>query len=305
MSDGIGLQIFHNAFHKALCKPVQFSDDEYVVSSHVDAQITPSLEELHELPISPDPLTSFPSTLNIWSGAPVQLPCKTRYVSLSLRPEVMKTFSQTCRKHKVPSSAAIPALVARLLYNSLPDTTECMACNIPISLRSDLPQEQVTGKIGNFIDAFKVPLLRRDLEEDSNSIWTHARKVQEGTRAHFANASSSGQPYTNVAMFKLIPDLAAALTSTLGNERGESFEVSNVGLFAQPNYFEGVDAAWQSGRAILSRCAYAAGGPLVICVITTHESVVFGFTWQEGAISDDVVYRVIDGLRYFLEGQDR
>jgi len=78
--------------------------------------------------------------------------------------------------------------------------------------------------------------------------------------------------------------------------------VSNVGLFAQPRIFDGVEVAWHSGRATLSRCAYAAGGPLVVCVITTHESVGFGFTWQEGAIADNMVHRVIGGLKDFLEG---
>ena len=131
MSDGTGLQIFHNALHRALCNPDQLYDDEYIVSSQPDVSITPSLEELHELPILPDGLTANPSSLNAWSGTPVQLPCKTRYASLSLRPEVTRTFNQMCRKHKVPSAAAIPALVARLLYNNLPNTTESTTCNIP------------------------------------------------------------------------------------------------------------------------------------------------------------------------------
>jgi hypothetical protein len=301
MSDGTGLQIFHNAFYKALCNPDQASDNEYIVSSRPDDPITLSLEELHELPISPNSPQPIPFVSNEWTGTPVQLPCKTRYASLSLRPEVMKRFSQTCRKHKVPSVAAIPSLVARLLYSNLPDTTKSITCNIPISLRSDLPQKHVEGKIGNFIDAFKVKLLRSDLEQDDISFWSHARKIQEATRAHFANASPSGQPYTNVAIFKMIPDLSAALNSTLGNARGESFEVSNMGTFAQHRDVGGAPAVWQTGRAVVSRCAYAAGGPLVVCIITTQESVMFGFTWQDGAIADDIVHNVIDGCRNFFE----
>jgi hypothetical protein len=213
----------------------------------------------------------------------------------------MKRFSQTCRKQKVPSVAAIPSLIARLLYNNFPNTTDSITCNIPISLRSDLPQKHVEGKIGNFIDAFKVKLLRSDLEQDNISIWSHARKFQEATRAHFANASPSGQPYTNVAIFKMIPNLSAALNSTLGNARGESFEVSNMGTFAQHRDVGGMPAVWQTGRAVVSRCAYAAGGPLVVCIITTQDSVVFGFTWQDGAIADDIVQNVIDGCRNFFE----
>jgi hypothetical protein len=132
----------------------------------------------------------------------------------------------------------------------------------------------------------------------STEIWNHAQKIQEDTRRYFANASSSGEPYTNIAFFKLIPDLGAALTATLGKPRGESFEVSNLGTFLQPtNLKAGAGPMWQAGKVILSRCAYAAGGPLVVCVLSSDENMGFGFTWQEGAVAEDIVENVVNGVR--------
>ncbi|KAJ6436825.1 pol-like protein [Purpureocillium lavendulum] len=242
MTDGTALQTFHHSFQKALCDVSSCSlpsKAEHIIFSRDD-------------PIAP-----------------------TRYMSLHLALHLMKPFTQECRKHKVAPTAALPSLVARLLYNSLPSTTESLTCNLPVSLRSDLPPKLVDGVLGNFIDAFKVKLLRSDLcDQDSDDskvadsssipssmeIWNHARKIQEATRGYFANVSPSGELYAKVAIFKLIPDIGTALTATLGNPRSESFEVSNLGHFSQPtNLNGGSNAPWQSGDVLLSRGAYAAG----------------------------------------------
>jgi hypothetical protein len=196
----------------------------------------------------------------------------------------MKPFSQVCRKHKVPSADALPSLIARLLYSNLLATAESITCDILVSLRSDLPQKQVESIIGNFIDVSKVKSLRPELD-DSVSIWNHACGVQEATHAHRAKVSPSGEPCTNVAIFKLIPDLTATLKSILGNSRGGSFEVSYVVNFRRTRKFDGRAAALQTGSAMLIRCAYAADRPLVIRIIATHESAGFGFRWQGGNCS--------------------
>lgn len=315
MSDGTGLQVFQNSFQKALSNASSsssaISEAEHVVFSNADDPIAPSLEQVHPLPIPTEPPEADTSAANPWTGSPVQVPCKTRYVSLSLAPHVAQSFARECKKHKTTPTAALPSLIAKLLFNNLPPTAEALLCNLPVSLRADLPPHLVEGVMGNFIDAFKVKLLRSDLDspqdstgqsEDSLEIWTHARKIQQGTRLYFANASPSGEPYTNIAFFKRIPDLPAALTATLGNSRGESFEVSNLGTFPQPqNLKTGPGPFWKAGKVTLSRCAYAAGGPLVVCVLGSDENLGVGFTWQEGSIPDDVVENVVNGVRTYLD----
>ncbi|KPA39395.1 hypothetical protein FLAG1_07748 [Fusarium langsethiae] len=163
---------------------------------------------------------------------------------------------------------------------------------------------RVDNVLGNYIDAFKVQLHRSDLDQSSEgaaTIWKHAKKVQQATRQYFANTSPSGEPYANVAIFKLIPDVKAFLASTVGNPRGESFEVSNLGHFPEPKILKGDgNPSWRRGKLLLSRCAFASGAPLVICVIDNEESVGIGFTWQADVGDDEVADSVIDGLkRYF------
>jgi hypothetical protein len=158
--------------------------------------------------------------------------------------------------------------------------------------------------MGNYIDAFKVQLLRSDLDQSSDgtaTIWKHAKKVQQATRRYFANASPSGEPYVNVAIFKLIPDIKAFLASTVGNPRGESFEVSNLGHFPEPKNLKGGDNPhWRRGKLLLSRCAFAPGAPLVVCIIDNEESVGVGFTWQANVGDDGVVESVIEGLTNYF-----
>lgn len=297
--DGTSAQIFQDAFQKALCDVSSRSGDmktEQIIFSN-DDPISAPLEELHSLPLPETSAQLDAVGVEEWRGSPVTVPCKTRYKSLSLPVHILQFFAQECKKNGTTVTAALPALVARMLYDSLPSTTEALTCNIPVSLRSDLPPKKVDGVMGNFIDAFKVELLRSDLDQDLPG-WKHAKKVQQATRRYFANTSPSGEPYTNVAVFKLIPDVKAFLTSCVGNPRGESFEVSNLGTFPQPKNLQGDGSPfWQRGKLRLSRCAFASGAPLVVCVIDDEESVGFGFTWQADVGDDEVVGNVIDRLR--------
>jgi hypothetical protein len=306
MCDGTSSQIFQDSFQKALCDVSSNSVDMQAVGVVFsdDSPIPSPLEDLHPLPLPenlPAPDTANP---NEWRGSPVTAPCKTRYRSLSLAPSVLQSFAQGCKQNKTTVTAALPALVAKVLYESLPSTTEALTCNLPVSLRSDLPPKQVDGVMGNYIDAFKVQLLRSDLDQSSDgtaTIWKHAKKVQQATRRYFANASPSGEPYVNVAIFKLIPDIKAFLASTVGNPRGESFEVSNLGHFPEPKNLKGGDNPhWRRGKLLLSRCAFAPGAPLVVCIIDNEESVGVGFTWQANVGDDGVVESVIEGLTNYF-----
>ncbi|KAF5627726.1 uncharacterized protein FTJAE_9124 [Fusarium tjaetaba] len=314
MTDGTGLQIFHDSFQRALCDNASNSTEQTVdrVVFSNDGSIAPSLEELHPLPFPTSATASNAAQLDEWRGAPIALPCNTRYKSLSLPSDIMERFVQDCKKHRVAPTAALPSLVARLLYDNLPSTAEALTCNLPVSLRSDLPPKLVEGVIGNFIDAFKVQLVRSDLDQakdDSSTgafgIWNHAKKIQQATRKYFANASPSGEPYANVAALKLIPDIGAALSGSISHPRGESFEVSNLGTFSEAkNPKGGAKPPWHRGKVLLSRCAYAGGAPLVVCVLNNEEYVGFGFTWQDGSIEESIVQAVIDGVRtYFNTGR--
>lgn len=308
--DGTSSQIFQNAFQKALCNisssPIPLTVEHIILSNENDP-IVPSLEELHPLPLPDSPPATDPTVYNKWAGAPIQLPCTTRYVSLLVKPELMDAFALECKKHKSTPTAAIPSVIAKLLYNNLPPTTEALSCVLPVSLRLDLPPKIVEGQMGDFIDAFKVQLLRSDLYTDSDAssksmdIWKGARKTQAETRRYFSNTSPSGGPYTNVAYFKLIPDLTAAISGLVGTDRQESLEVSNLGTFTRPASFKaGQVPFWQAGKVTLSRSAYAAGAPLVVCVLKHDEGTGFGFTWIEGAVADTVVENIISELRLYF-----
>ncbi|KAH7174508.1 alcohol acetyltransferase [Fusarium flagelliforme] len=300
--DGTSAQIFQDAFQKALCDiSSNFGDmkAEQIIFSN-DDPISASLDELHPLPLPETPAQPDAAGVEEWRGSPVTIPCKTRYKSLSFPVHVLQSFAQECKRNKTTATATLPALVARMLYDSLPSTTEVLTCNLPVSLRSDLPPKQVDGVMGNFIDAFKVQLLRSDLDQDG-TFWKHAKEIQKATRRYFANTSPSGEPYANVAVIKLIPDIKAFLASSVGNPRGESFEVSNLGTFPQSKNLQGDSSPfWYRGKLQLSRCAFAPGAPLVVCVIDNEESVGFGFTWQADIGDDEVVENVIDKLRNYF-----
>lgn len=313
ITDGTALQIFQNSFQKALCAASSSSlqsKAEHIILSNDQDSIVPTIEELCPLPLPVDPPKPDTRVLNEWRGGLVQLPVKSRYVSLSLSPQATKVFTQECKSHRVAATSALPAVIAKLLFSNLPPTTEALTCNIPVNLRAELPPKVVDGAMGTFIDAFKVKLLRSDLYDGLRSsnpteIWTQARKIQDETRRYFGNTSPSGEPYTNIAIFKTIPDLAPILKSQLGQPRPEAFEVSNLGnlsVLTIPKV--GFGPIWKAGKVTVSRAAFASGSTLVVCVVSSDEGMGFGFTWQEGVVADEIVGNVIHGVKAYFDPQE-
>lgn len=78
-------------------------------------------------------------------------------------------------------------------------------------------------------------------------------------------------------------------------------------LLRSEDYGHGVGngvGPWKVKKVLVSRCAYAAGAPLVVCVVGCEEGGLgVGFTWVEGGgVEEDVVGGVVSGVRAYFEG---
>ncbi|KIM94084.1 hypothetical protein OIDMADRAFT_172846 [Oidiodendron maius Zn] len=297
LCDGMSGLIFHNTLQDALNAglSVPQASTKWVTPPN-DSLLLPSIEELHSLPINPEPPTT--TVTKAWTGNTIHAPCETRFKSLSIAPNCSNAFIQACRKNDVTITSALPALIATVLYSVLPEGTESLNCNIPVSLRRWLPQDVVDGAMGNWFDAFQVRFLFSDQNsEDSTDIWPQAQKASKAI-ANYLNASPSG-PYTNIGIFKQIPDISIVFNSLLGKERDTAIEVSNLGVFTNPTNRENV---WQVERVVLSRSAVVSGSAITITSVGGGDgSISLGFTWQKGVIEEDFVDLVITGVRKYFE----
>lgn len=308
IGDGAAGIIFHTAFREALEAAASSpSNDtpETQISISRDTSLLPSLEELHPLPIPESPPAPSATQLKEWTGGAIHAPCKSRYKSLYISPTSSKKFVQECKKKDVSVTAALTSLVGAVLFSILPSTTEALTGIIPVNLRPwlKLPPNTADSAIGTFIDAFKVQLRRPssdsgDSSSTLNDIWPGAQVASKGIKDYLTvNISPSGEPYTAVAVFKTIPDVALVLNSLLGNNRDSAFEVSNLGVFPSHTKSE-ASPVWRVGKVTFSRSSVVSGAAVTLSVVSGGDGgLTIGFSWQEGVVEDAVVDKLISGVR--------
>ncbi|KAH7317463.1 hypothetical protein BKA65DRAFT_571165 [Rhexocercosporidium sp. MPI-PUGE-AT-0058] len=313
IADGASFQILHRSFQKALhalssssAADSLKSEVEYIISSKDNDGMGPPLESIHSLLIPDEPPKADATTHNDWLGNLPEVPSNTGYATLTLPSPLVNSFTQACKKNKVAAPASLNALITKVLYSSLPSTTESFDVNIPVDLRPDLPPKAVDGVMGNFFDAFRTRIFRSDFYVQGSTepidIWNSARTVQADTRKYFSNTSPSGEAYLNIASLKNIPDLQTLLKSLIGGPRTESLELAHIGPHVPySDVKSGTELAWQAGKATVSRCAYALGACLQMTVVLHNEGMTIGFAWPTCAIEEDLVERLIAGIRIYFE----
>ncbi len=318
--------IFHTCFRQALdatiSLPSMMADSSSLVTLDSGAQLLQPLEQLHPLPLNGNPKDyRTQKELKEWFGKPIHVPLITHYRTLYFSPACTAEFAKRCKESGFTVTCGLTAVLASALFSALPSTVEALTGIIPINLRPwlNLPAGSANGAMGSFIDAMKVQI-RRSQYEDEDADGDQEKSKFRGLRAArhtaeemkrylTANASSSGEPYTSVAVFKSIPDIAAVFTSMLGSPRDAAFEISNLGRFESQSqsprrgHDQGTDtdqetAQWRIGRMTFSRSAVAFGAAITTSVITGPDGgLSVGVCWQDGVVENSVVELVMQKFR--------
>lgn len=277
IGDGAAGLVFHKSFSEALnaasSSSESLSNTATLVHSSPDARLLPTLEQLHPLPLNPNPVDHHTQGLQEWTGDSIRLPCQTHCRTLYLSPTSSTAFVQKCKSNNLSVTAGLQATLAHSLFDTLPPTTEALTGIIPINLRPwlNLPATTATNAIGSFIDAIKVQTPRSHFATESTDTVSGlpaARHTADAISKYLtSNPSPSGEPYTSVAFFGAIPDVAVAFKSMIGAPRDAAFEISNVGQFAGSAGDEEA-AKWRVGRMVFSRSAVAFGAALNTSVVS-------------------------------------
>lgn len=312
IGDGAAGLIFHKEFRNALnivvLSDLKCGPDSTVVYAPIDIKLLPPIEYLHPLPMNDTPAQPAPHGIKGWTGGLIRAPCVTHYRTLYVSPTVSQTFIQQCKKRGLSVTAAIPSIIAKEFFDVLSGDVDALTCIIPVNLRPWLNLSDSGNAIGTFIDAFKVLLRRSDhvINEDNTP---RVPLGASGTSKEIAryltgNLSPTGEPYTAIAVFKTIPDVAVVFNSTLGKPRDAAFEVSNLGAFTG-SAAAGEDTPWQLGRTIFSRSSVVSGAAVTMSLVSGGDGGLnMGFSWQEGVVDDDVVDKLMQGVRRHFESDD-
>ncbi|CBX92507.1 hypothetical protein IAQ61_006104 [Plenodomus lingam] len=305
--DGAAGLIFHKALRAALdtvsSSPASLADVSAKVDIPNDTQLLPPLEKLHPLPLNPSPSNHKKEGLEEWTGNPIQLPATTHYRTLNISPASSATFSRTCKENNLRLTSGLHAIIAEALFDNLPSTVDALTGILPINLRPwlNLPKDVADDALGTFIDAIKIQMRRADYvatDETPIAGLAAARHASEEIQSYLKDhMSPSGEPYTSVAFYGGIPDVAAAFKSMVGGNREAAFEVSNLGRFMD----NAADGQWRIGRMVFSRSAVVFGAAVTTSVVSGGDgALTVGFSWQEGVVDDSFVDAVIGRVKFYL-----
>jgi len=322
LGDGATGSIFHSSFlhglNTAISLPSLDTHNNTCIPVDPTIQLLSPLETLHPLPINPTSRShraASASELKEWFGNTIHTLLATHYKTLYFSPATTITFAKKCKDNGVTVTSGLTAVLAGALFSALPNTVQALTGIIPINLRPwlSLPATEADVAMGSFIDAMKVQVRREQCGEGGSdrkgalSGLPAARHAAEEIKRYLANASPTREPYTSIAPFKLIPDVAAVFTSLLGTTRDAAFEISNLGRFhdaSADNVRCGNDDAahWRIGRMMFSRSAVAFGAAVTTSVVTGADGgLSVGFCWQDGVVESGLVEAIMTGCKERFE----
>lgn len=321
LGDGATGSIFHTFFLEALnttlSLPSFLAHSSSFVTIDPNGQLLGPLEQLHPLPINPSPRdhrdhrAGRGKELKEWFGNPIQVPLKSHYKTLYFSRATTSKFAKRCKHNGVTVTSGLTAMLAGAIFSTLPDEVEALTGIIPINLRPwlNLPANSANGAMGSFIDAMKVQVRRSQYEQGNDdqpgkvSSLPAARHTANEMKTYLtANASLTGEPYTAIAPFKFIPNIATVFTSLLDTTRDAAFEVSNLGRFTPPpadqlRHGNDDEPHWRIGRMAFSRSAIAFGAAVTTSVVTGEDGgLTLGVCWQDGIVEGVVVEGVVKGV---------
>ncbi|CZR52955.1 uncharacterized protein PAC_02833 [Phialocephala subalpina] len=280
-------------FHKDLLSALQNRASATLASSIVYSPRTdllPNLELLHRLSIPAAKPKHIPT--NLWSGEKVTMPTSSHFCSLFLSQSTTQNLVHACKANSTTVTATIPVIVATALMSNLSTNFQAVECTVPVSLRRWMPAPVTENSFGVWIDAFSQYYQRENTSEFS---WNEARRSKETTDEYLKTGGES----INVAKFKNIKDMKGFFLSRVGNGRGTSFDVSNLGGMKVK---ESDERQWKMGRVLFSRSAFVSGSAIAVGVVSGADGCLsLGFSWQEGIVHDALIGKAIRGVQKEIE----
>ena len=165
-------------------------------------------------------------------------------------------------------------------------------------------EEQIGTWTGVYDYEFKLPHLASSSFSSSSSTrtidlfsWDDARKVKQTITAELDKKLRNNE----VNLLRFVGNVPEFFEGKIGKERGESFELSNVGVFKAPGNVDGV-GGWKVGRCTFSQCSSVTGAAIQVSSATGGDgNAVLMFSWSESDVGREVVDRVIEGVEEGVE----
>ena len=302
IADGTSGKAFHKTFLETLHTAAESSAETKQVVTSPTVPLLPNSEAVHPMTLSIPYIAGVLFKEKIWSwrepglwtGSEIRIPLETHMRHIVIPKSVAAAFKQICRPHNTTITAALQVLFARALFVQVPEAVSQITCNGPLSTRRWLPNIITDDSIGVWIQEYNESYMRTSLAGDSFP-WGEATRSRQTIESVLSlqgkNSSTNLLKYVNNYHQEL-------LMPKVGQLRGNTFEISNVGIF--PAAVGGSISNFskpQIGRMLFSQCASVIGSAIEVSVITGGDGcMVLAFSWQQGVVEAELVSSAIESI---------
>jgi hypothetical protein len=317
LGDGTSGLVFHRSLLSALQSTIISGEVDPVLLSPKNA-LLPPLEDMHSLPLSAGFLMKgqwnewFPPSLaGLWTGsvvkAPGSTPGKTHIKTVVFTKKQTNELVALSRKNKTTVTATLQVVVTSALLANLGSEFGVVKGGGPISLRPDIKSFNLNTDVdidqamGVYVSQYgymhsRFPSSSPSTPALASFSWDEARAVRQTIVQEVAKMGSNSM----VGLLRWVSDLQSFFTKRIGLPRGDSFEVSNVGVFKAGD-MEGKEG-WKIGRTVFSQCGAVVGVAFGVSVVTGGDGcAVMAFSWLDAVVQDGFMENVIEGVEEAIE----
>lgn len=237
-----------------------------------------------------------------WSGADYQAdpPVKTCIQHIRVPHTSVAALSSRCRTEHVSITALMQTLVRDVLFTTFSDADN-LRCATAISLRRFMsaPEYQVDARVmGMWVSAFHIeyPL---PLQGDGHSIgdfsWDDARK----NKTRIDREVAKGDTDAETGALRAIKDFKATMMAKLGNQRQDSFAVTNLGVVPSlTSASSSSSSSWKLTDVVFSQSCHVNGSAIQFCIISTEGGdMVVSLSSQQGIVPQKDLDMIAEDLQ--------
>lgn len=251
-----------------------------------------------------------PSAELVWAGRPISRhPEKTRLRLVSFPAVILSSILAHCKEHSTTLTPLLHILILRSLARRLPGSelaNRGLTSSTPISLRRLIPPEGLKGfdpehSMGVILasqnhrfSSSTVQRIRTGGSSDESLVWELTASLSDELR-HKVNTLPDDDI---TALMGWVADQRARFMGMLGQERENTWEVSNVGAADFAIKGEG----WEVERVVFSQSGSVTGSAFSVSVAGVKGGeLAFSFGWQESIVEEDLVEGIVEDLGKWLD----
>ncbi|PYH91925.1 hypothetical protein BO71DRAFT_400999 [Aspergillus ellipticus CBS 707.79] len=304
--DGMSGKAFHETFLEALHAAASLAPGEakQIIPSP-KAPLLPNLEAVHPLPASLPFMCNVlfrakvwsPRDPGLWTGAKMFLPLDTHVRQVVIPAAVSSALRKICRQNNTTITCALQTAIARALFAHLPQKYTKVKLTGAISSRRWLKGEITDQSMGIWVVDYSDTYLRRRVANYSTTFpWDEAKRSRE-TLERVLNREGKN---TGVGLLKYVGNFNEFLKGKIGKDRGDSFEVSNIGVLKSD---QTDPSRPRIGRVMFSQSPNVSGAVLVVSSLSGGDGcLTLGISWQKGVAEQELMNAAVDTLIKELHG---